>query len=422
MPITNFMIKYLKLYSFKTYLIAGITFLAIISCEKDTGDLGLNTLPPQDGLSVHYDSVKIVNYTIVPDDSINTNQPNVKLFGSVIDTIGENTVDTVICNLEVPLYFYQFHSFDSSDYIYSIRLYYGFGEYAYGNFEDNTLECYVGEIGATEGTYIDTITLTLDTSSNVNTFFNHKISGELYDRIETGAREIVNAGYERDEYGYSDEVALEVKNRFHDNYFKGLTFTVKDPQNSFITRLISPQIKILHGADTVAPSDSVGQEVLALRSPGINDDISLEIPESKYSHSATITDSEGFLVQGTLGHKTIIDLAPMFNWEDSTRYNFNKAKITFNIQEGSNSKAPIDSLLLKIRNLETESEEYALAKLQDNSYTFYVHDQLNSIIARNEKISSLVMEIYCLNNNAKANKSLLQFKEGNYLYLTYTKY
>jgi len=426
------MTKYSKRNRFSTIVIAGI-FFSLLSCEKDTGHLGLDTLPSTDGISIHYDSVTINGYAIEPDPYI-VSETYAEQLGSTVDNLGDGIYDTIVAEVIIPLYFPVWHSSSrnisnvaSVSFKFSDKYNGAESGYIYG---DTTvpLQIILEELKfENDSTYSTTVidTAIYDPSTRADdTAYSHELPKEISDRIIAGIQKTISAYPYNDQTEYADSIDLaDIRQYFiNESGFEGLRCRIANPGNSFISRIIAPHIELKFKYNAT-DENFQSFRLNSYSSDEADDDI--KTPSSTIYHSARI-NKEGALIQGLAGHRTTLDFSFLESWlQDSTRHSFARAWIDFPYLDNPDGRNQLDTLLFSIVSIADEKEIYTnrIIKDADNSvYSFQIQRGLNTLLGKNYPYSNYIFQLRCPNNNMVAEKSFIDYKNGNMLRLTYTKY
>lgn len=410
----------------------GLGLISLSSCEKDTGDVGLNTLPPEDGFYIFEDSVKLTGFMTVSDTRIFTEDKGSIMIGSVAEKTNANLSDTLVAECDIPLFFPQnpgnFSRITEAKAISLIFFDSGlkYGGYKYGDtLKPITIDVW-GVYGAEEKVicsfeyffdksmkYRNKDTVKIPLGDDLLNFLIEGISTSL-NKIPTNA-----SGY------YSTDSSLLAKKYFFENYFKGIKLRVKSPSDAFVARIFNPHFLIDY-----SNGSKYDQEFMLLRGDlKTIDTIAIQrevftYPGAIFSHSSKITDVEGAFIQGGASTRTIIDMSPIGSWKDSTSMLVNKATITFKVDKTDN-RAPLERLRFTMYNKADMTPIFTSEKYYNdslNAYCFEINKMLNSYISKGIPIENYEFDLACPVPNATVNKTTLQYKEGVSLNIVYSKY
>lgn len=429
------MIKFSKL-NFKLSVLA-LGLFAFASCEKDTGDVGLNTLPSDDGFYVFQDSVKLITDTTFIDNRAFTDNVSSIMVGCVVDKIDETTYDTIIAECDVPLFFPQSPGvFRNISKAKSLSLIFTDNGYKYGD----TLKPVLIDIWAVLKDK-EELVASFDYSYLANSGYRKKdmttvpLNYELLTYLVGGIKHTLAAVPVDTAKGYyiNDSLGLARKEFFF-NYFKGIKLRVRNPSDAFIARIYNPHIKI----DYAVKNSEFTNEFL-FNSPDFSAKIDTAVAEGRiprvnkfvypgaiFSHSSQKKPSyssgkPGILVQGGAGYLTKIDMSPIESWKDSSNMLVNKATIQF-IVEDVDGEAPLSSMVLTmLSKTDTIITEQAYNK-ELGAYTFEINKMLNTYIKNGVPLENYKFYLACPAPNTTVNKTRLKYKDGVNLKVIYSKY
>lgn len=433
------MIKFSKL-NFKLSVLA-LGLFAFASCEKDTGDVGLNTLPSDDGFYVFQDSIKLTGFTTLIDNRPYTYDSTSRMLGSVVDKIDETTYDTIIAECDVPLFFPQspgvFRNISNAK---SLSLIFRDNGYKYGD----TLKPILIDVWAVLKDK-EELVASFDYSYSANSGYrkndtitvplNYEFLTYLVDGIK---KTLVNIPVDTVKGYYPSDSNLYAKQDFFKNCFKGIKIRVRNPSDAFIAQIIYPYLCI----EYLAKGYKTTEEFLLQRNylEYVNDTAIVKgrIPEqnkfvdpgSIFSHSSQkkppySSGKPGILVQGGAGYFTEIDMSPIASWKDSSNMLVNKATIQF-IAENVDGKAPLSSMTLTMINKVDKKNTITTGEQAYNkelgSYTFEINKMLNTYIKNGIPLENYTFYLACPAPNSTVNKTRLKYKDGVNLKVIYSKY
>lgn len=430
-------------------LMAGAIFF---SCEKDLGEVGIDTLPNEKFMQVYVDTSKDLSFSIVNDNTVSDTLPMV---GSYIDPIFGKTSSEFIAPFFIDLAKFSKDTAEllKRDANTKVQISFVIGNTYYGKSDLNRLHLNIYALNTDiyEDYSSDTISLDyLDSLLIHNGDFlfsysddnpNEYLEKDTITFSITGeAKDLLLRRIFCNEYSNIDTL-FKVNNNIRRESFPGLLFTFsEDNSDEMIYHISNPRITIENYGLAMTLSTYDGE---------------YNIFKHDYStspFSVGDTNANKLYIQSMQGLKGKIKFNNLDHWADSSNIAFNRVslKLPIDIVASDTTEYPIptqiqiritgpgtdgDTLDSKFTSIHIESSKYeSLVKDGNNLYytfmikeffTFYHYFKNFDATSKDVTLSDYNIEVYALKNNAQPHRVVLDCKSGSTkanIEIIYTKY
>jgi hypothetical protein len=418
----------------KAALAAFAISAALVSCKKETNMVGFNTLPGRNGMEVKYTEAASAKISIARDTIIRTNFNEAKMLGSVVDILPNGQMDTIVAELELPLYLEEYLKFWDSGLPNPLKAVFSFSDniYRYGNTQGSVnlaLDLITYNGSKKEYTQISTFDYTLTLPDTVRTDrFVHQLSDTVFGFLVKSVDSAFKANPSGNAEAIRDlESKVLIHKDIHAKVLYGVRVRVPKKSDAFISRISSPRIEILYKTSPAQADDKADN----LYFKSIDTQQGYEgynRPSIQVSHTGSYSGS-GIFVQSMLGHRTVLSASWLDSWLDSSNAAANKASFRLEAIANADGKELLPQIRLELlENDKTEPIAFFDAKLDTLSppsgafyYTFFMEEHLEKFMRRGIKSDKYQLALSSINNNQTAGKTFFA-SDSIKIDIIYTKY